>query len=269
VAERGVTELQPTRHEPDTDGYRCIIDRPTANVQTGAAQLRRRRGSRGLERSSMLKACSRRKETVMSNATQPLSAPTPAFPRACPDLESATFGPEYFESLVLTDGRPARMFPLRKEHAAQLQKGFERLSARSRYLRFFTSKRWLGDAELSRLVALDGCNQFAIAVQVRTLAGWEGAAVGRLARVPDAPETAELAITVLDEYQRLGIGRLLMTRLQKAALERGYTHVHGEVLVENRPMLRLLRAALPGHVSRTHGPVVEIDAPLEPSIADS
>jgi ribosomal protein S18 acetylase RimI-like enzyme len=188
--------------------------------------------------------------------------------RPCPDSERAIFGPDYFESLVLSDGRPARMFPLRKEHADQLQVGFARLSDRSRYLRFFTSKRWLSAAELDRLVALDGCNQFALAVQVRTLAGWEGAAVGRLARVPDAPETAELAITVLDEYQRLGIGRLLMQRLQKSALERGYTHVHGEVLVENRPMLRLLRAALPGHVSRTHGPVVEVDAALDPPVAD-
>jgi ribosomal protein S18 acetylase RimI-like enzyme len=205
----------------------------------------------------------------MLNATQRLSASPKTSHGPCSDLEGLTFGPDYLESVVLTDGRPARMFPLRKEHAAQLQKGFARLSARSRYLRFFASKRWLGDAELSRLVALDGCNQFAIAVQVRTLAGWEGAAVGRLARVPDAPETAELAITVLDEYQRLGIGRLLMGRLQKAAVERGYTHVHGEVLVENRPMLRLLRAALPNQVSRTHGPVVEIDSPLEPSIADS
>jgi len=206
----------------------------------------------------------------MSNADQPLSAPTQTFSRPCPDLESAIYGPDYSESLVLSDGRPARMFPLRKEHAAQLQEGFARLSDRSRYLRFFTSRRWLSDAELGRLLALDGCNQFAIAVQVHTLAGWEGAAVGRLVRVPDAPDTAELAITVLDEYQRLGIGRLLIGRLQKAAMERGYTHVHGEVLVENRPMLRLLRTALPDHVSRTHGPVVEIDAALQPaSAADS
>jgi ribosomal protein S18 acetylase RimI-like enzyme len=206
----------------------------------------------------------------MLNADSSRPAQHGVMRRPCPSLEIATFGPDYFESLVLSDGRPARMFPLRKEHAAQLQDGFARLSARSRYLRFFTSRRWLSDAELGRLLALDGCNQFAIAVQVRTLAGWEGAAIGRLVRVSDAPGTAELAITVLDEYQRVGIGRLLLTRLQKAAIERGYTHVRGEVLVENRPMLRLLRTALPDHVSRTNGPVVEIDAALQPvSAADS
>lgn len=206
----------------------------------------------------------------MLNADSPRSAQPVTLRRPCPDAARATIGLDYFESVVLADGRSARLFPLRKEHAAELQQGFARLSDRSRYMRFFTGRRWLTDDELRRLLALDGCDQFAIAVQVHTLTGWEGAAVGRLVRVAGAPDTAELAITVLDEYQRLGIGRLLLTRLQTAAAERGYVRLHGEVLAENRSMLRLLRDVLPAHVSTSHGSVVEVEAALSPAIgADS
>jgi GNAT superfamily N-acetyltransferase len=202
----------------------------------------------------------------MLNADSPRPVQSVTVRRPCPDAATAAFGVDYFESVVLADGRPARLFPLRKEHAAQLLEGFARLSDRSRYMRFFTGRRWLSDDEMGRLLALEGCDQFAIAVQVHTLAGWEGAAVGRLVRVADAPDTAELAITVLDEYHRLGIGRLLLARLQSAAAERGYARLHGEVLAENRSMLRLLRDALPAHVSTQHGPVVEVEAALTPVV---
>jgi GNAT superfamily N-acetyltransferase len=182
----------------------------------------------------------------------------------CSGARELRFGPDYFEPVVLADGRPARLLTLREDHAPELVRGFERLSDRSRYFRFLTPKRWLSDEQVRALVALDGCGQFAIAASVHTLAGWQGAAVGRLAPVPGTPNTTELAITVIDEFQHLGIGRLLLERLLAAAIERGYTRVRGEVLAENRPMLRLLRSALPQLTSQPVGAVVLIDAPLAP-----
>jgi GNAT superfamily N-acetyltransferase len=172
------------------------------------------------------------------------------------------FDHDYREAVVLADGRPARLFALRAEHAAELARGFARLSSQSRYLRFFTAKRELGAEQLRELVELDGCDRYAIAVAVHTLAGWEGAAVGRLARVEGAPGSAELAITVIDEFHHLGIGGMLLERLRTAALERGYARMHGEVLAENRPMLGLLRKELPQLTLQTDGTVVVVDAAL-------
>jgi len=172
------------------------------------------------------------------------------------------FGPEYRELVTLVDGLQVQLSTLGPEHAAELVRGYARLSERSRYHRFFSTKRALSERDLARLLVLDGQDHYAIRAAIRTERGWEGVAVGRLARLTASPHTAELAITVLDEYQKRGIGRLLLDRIERAARERGYDSVHGEVLAENRAMLRLAHAAMPRLVAHMHGPVVDIEAPL-------
>lgn len=183
-------------------------------------------------------------------------------PRARYPRPALRFGPDYREPVVLQDGRPAQLLSLRPEHAPELLEGFARLSPRSRYYRFFGAKRTIGPEELRALTALDGCDRYAIAAVVRTLRGWEGAAIGRLVRAPDDADAAEFAITVLDEYQRKGLGRLLLDRLTSAARERGYTRLRGEVLADNRAMLGLLRDAAPGLVTELHGATVTATVPL-------
>jgi GNAT superfamily N-acetyltransferase len=173
------------------------------------------------------------------------------------------FGPDYRESVTLTDGLQVQLSTLGPEHAAELVRGYARLSERSRYHRFFSTKRSLSERDLARLLMLDGRDHYAIRAAIRTERGWEGIAVGRLARLSASPHTAELAITVLDEYQKRGLGRLLLGRIESAARERGYDRVHGEVLAENRAMLRLAHAAMPRLVARMQGPVVDIEAPLD------
>lgn len=182
--------------------------------------------------------------------------------RARPSRDVLFYGPDYHEAVVLADGSPARLVSLRPEHAAEVSRGFARLSPRSRYHRFFGAKRVLSPEELQRLTALDGRDRYAIAAAVRTLRGWEGAAIGRIVRVADDPDAAEFAITVLDAFQRRGLGRILFDRLLEAARERGYARLCGEVLAENRAMLGLLRDAAPGLRTETKGDVVLAQVPL-------
>jgi ribosomal protein S18 acetylase RimI-like enzyme len=196
-------------------------------------------------------------------------ASSPQFPHVSSSLRARAprrddlyYGPDYHEPVVLADGSPARLLSLRPEHAPELLKGFARLSQRSRYHRFFGAKRVLSPEELKGLTVLDGQERYAIAAIVRTLRGWEGAAVGRIVRVAGTPGTAEFAITVLDEFQRRGLGRLLLDRLANAARERGYHELRGEVLAENRAMLGLLRDAAPGLRTETKGVVVIAHMPL-------
>lgn len=172
------------------------------------------------------------------------------------------FGPDYRELVTLSDGLLVQLSTLGSEHAAELVRGYARLSERSRYHRFFSTKRALSESDLARLLVLDGRDHYAIRAAIQTKSGWEGVAVARLARVAASPHTAELAITVLDDYQKRGLGRLLLDRIASAAYERGYRRAHGEVLAENRSMLRLAHAAMPRLVTRLCGPVVDIEVSL-------
>ncbi len=177
------------------------------------------------------------------------------------------FGPDYLEPFTLRDGRPARFVALRPEHATIVTEGFAKLSDRSRYMRYFGPKRVLTETDLHRLLTQDGDERYAIAVVTDGEAGTEGMALGRLARSEQDPRTAEIAITVVDAYQRLGLGRLLLDRLQAAAADHGYVRVRGEVLAENRPMLALLRKAIPNLRTKLDGIVVTVEWEL-PAFAE-
>jgi acetyltransferase len=58
------------------------------------------------------------------------------------------------------------------------------------------------------------------------------------------PETgiAKFAVVVSDPYQRQGLGRHLIQRLIDIARERGVQRLVGQVLIENTPMLYLMRS---------------------------
>jgi ribosomal protein S18 acetylase RimI-like enzyme len=71
-----------------------------------------------------------------------------------------------------------------------------------------------------------------------------------------------MAVTVVDDWQGRGLGRLLLDALVLEALENGITRLEGDVLVENRPMQELLRRE--GATFRPGGPGVyrfSIDLP--------
>jgi ribosomal protein S18 acetylase RimI-like enzyme len=178
-------------------------------------------------------------------------------------IEQRRFGPGYREEVRLRDGRSARLTLLGPEHGPAVVRGFERLSEDSRYLRFLTPKPRLSPREVEYLTHLDGQDHFALGASVRTAEGWEGAAVARFVRVPGVPRCAELAITVVDDCQGLGLGGLLFERLIAAARERGYARLRAEVLHENRAMLALLRRHGRRLTGRSDGPVLQIHLDLE------
>ena len=58
----------------------------------------------------------------------------------------------------------------------------------------------------------------------------------------DDPEEAEFAVAVADAWQRQGLARSLLCLLARHAARRGIRRLAGDVLVENTPMLALLRS---------------------------
>jgi acetyltransferase len=66
--------------------------------------------------------------------------------------------------------------------------------------------------------------------------------IGRIAGF-DRPEIAlpEIALIVRSDLKRRGLGRLLLERVLRYGIERGFSEITGFVMAENRPMLELAR----------------------------
>jgi len=166
---------------------------------------------------------------------------------------------------VLADGTVMFVRPIRPEDAAMIRDGFERLSAESRYRRFFGAVTHLTDELLDYLTNVDGISHVAfVAGQVTLdLKTERGLGVARFVRLADEPEVAEAAVTVVDDMQRKGIGRILLATLADAARERGIKRFRGEVLATNVPMQQILAEASAA-VVRADGVTVEYDVALDP-----
>jgi GNAT superfamily N-acetyltransferase len=140
---------------------------------------------------------------------------------------------------------PVRVRPIEPTDGPALQAGLARLSPRSRWLRFHQPITRFSPAQLRALVEVDHHDREALLAEIEQPdTTWQLIAVARYARVrsPDPEDVrAELALVVGDPWQRCGVGRMLVERLAALARNRGITAFEGELLTENRPMLRFLR----------------------------
>jgi len=151
-------------------------------------------------------------------------------------------GPDFHEEHVLADGTPVILRHVRPEDAEEVRRGLERLSPRSRYRRFLGAVSALTDEQLRYLTCVDGQDHVAI-VAIRGTpgaAGEIGLGIGRFVRLKEEPAAAEIAITVIDDAQGKGIGRLLALALARAAHERGVRRFRGRILADNVAVRELL-----------------------------
>src|SRR5262249_38991107 len=158
-------------------------------------------------------------------------------------MDRFRFNERYREYRCLRNGVPVVLRLLGRSDAPLLVEGFQRLSPLSRYRRFLAYRRALSPSEVERFTSCDGLNHFALAAVVQRRNGIrEGIGVARFVRLADEPVAAEVALTVIDDYQGQGLGRLLLARLLCAAEERGVRELRSTVLADNRPMLALARS---------------------------
>jgi acetyltransferase len=127
--------------------------------------------------------------------------------------------------------------PLRREDAdLELRFGLG-LSEESRYSRFFGGMRFTPEV-LAALVNTDFSRDVAL-IATTTVEGKETPiGVVRYVLTPEG-DAAEFAITVADQWQGGGVGKLLLGRLVEIARERGLRRLWGETLATNHPMIVL------------------------------
>jgi RimJ/RimL family protein N-acetyltransferase len=148
--------------------------------------------------------------------------------------------------LTLLDSTTVFVRPIAPEDKPLLVDGLRRLSPETAYRRFLSPKVRFSDAELAYLTELDGHDHIAyVAVDARRTDRL--IAVARAVRV--APETADLAIVVGDDWQGVGLGRRLARLVTEKAAAEGITRIAGTMLADNRPALRILKGVSADFVS--------------------
>ena len=154
---------------------------------------------------------------------------------------------------VLRDGPAVLIRPVRSTDAALLADGFARLSAVSRQMRFLGVKKELSAAELRYFTDVDHHDHEALGALDQ--AGGHGVGIARYIRDADDPQAAEIAVTIVDDWQGRGLGTELLARLSDRARQEGIRRFTALADAGNLPVAALLRNAGARLVHRGRGTI--------------
>src|SRR5688500_16993203 len=120
---------------------------------------------------------------------------------------------------TLRDGSRVTIRPITKTDLELERRFIEELSPESRRSRFLYSIGTPSEALLKKLTDLDEQREAALIAVIDDGLHQREVGVARFSRTPDG--RAEVAVTVSDDWQRRGLGTLLMKRLIELARLRG------------------------------------------------
>ncbi|MDT8343748.1 MAG: GNAT family N-acetyltransferase, partial [Thermohalobaculum sp.] len=153
-----------------------------------------------------------------------------------PRLAIRPYPVEWEGELALLDGRRVACRPVRPEDAPLYLEAFARMDPEDLRLRFFAA---IGTPSLQMIAALtqiDYARDMALIALDRETGELLG--VSRLASDPDHTR-AEYSVLLRSDLKGKGLGWALMTRLIDYARAEGIAELFGDVLPENRTMLRM------------------------------
>ena len=160
------------------------------------------------------------------------------------------FEPEVWR---LRSGRSVTVRFVRPDDQARLQDAMRHLSDESRYMRFMGFTRELSPQLLDQAThPVPGRELQLVAVtgEETIVAGARYAA--------DASGDCEFAVTVTDEWHRLGLARRLLDALIRSAQRQGFKRMTGYVLATNTGMLALARRMGFVQVANREDPTVRV-----------
>jgi GNAT superfamily N-acetyltransferase len=163
----------------------------------------------------------------------------------------------------LQNGKPVLIRPIRPDDKQLLQEGLQSLSQQSIERRFLALKKRFTSSELRYLTEVDGWDHVALVVEFPLEPVRRLIAVARYVRSQEDREAAEVAVTVLDEFQGMGLGSMLADELAWRARMRGVRRFTATMANDNVPAGRLF-ARLTGHLERhyTGNGVSEVEGDL-------
>ncbi len=168
-------------------------------------------------------------------------------------------------------GHLVRVRPIGAGDAARLVAIFEHMSSESRYKRY---NQTLDEVEAERVWEVArgisegiGRGQEGLIAFVETAEGAE-MAVGAARLVETGPGVAEVAISLRDDFQGLGMGTKLMRLLALEAKERGYGRLTASIRADNPAIWQVFKR-LPFTVTReAEGSYAEVLIDLERPLSE-
>ena len=146
---------------------------------------------------------------------------------------------ELEERVPLGDGRSLLLRPVVPEDEPSLQAAFVKLTQEEIRLRFFAPMKTLSHVMAARFTQIDYDREMALILTEHGIPG-RTEIYGVVSVAPGAKEgEAEYALLVRGDMTGMGLGIVLMRRIIDYARYRGVTRIYGDVLLENRTMLKL------------------------------
>ncbi|RKR06216.1 acetyltransferase [Kushneria sinocarnis] len=147
---------------------------------------------------------------------------------------------ELREQVVLANGWPVTLRPVRGEDADLIREFHTHLSEQSIRYRYFHHKATLSERELAELTQLNYDRQMAFLAEYHAPQGEKYMlGISRVWNDPDNIRT-EFAIIIRDDLQGVGLGQRLMKKLIDYCRSVGTLEMVGEVRADNRGMRRLV-----------------------------
>ena len=162
-------------------------------------------------------------------------------PDSIPQLAIHPYPSQYVSAWTMQDGTQVTIRPIRPEDEPLMVKFHETLSERSVYFRYFHAMRLsqrTAHERLTRMCFIDYAREMALVILREQPEGQGILAVGRLIRVHGTKE-GEFAIVVSDNWHHRGLGFELLKRLVDIGREEKLTRIYGDILPDNRNMLRI------------------------------
>ena len=143
-------------------------------------------------------------------------------------------------AVVLTNGRPARLRPLRPEDEDAHRVFLSKLSRATLRFRYFSDKQGFSARELAAMTHVDYSREVALIVTVAGTPIDETLGVVRVIFDADGL-SAEFAMVVRDDLQRSGVGHMLLQAAVDLATDRNARIIYGETMIQNQGMQGLAR----------------------------
>jgi GNAT superfamily N-acetyltransferase len=141
-------------------------------------------------------------------------------------------------SYVTPEGTQITFRPIHPTDEPKMRQLFYALSQQTIYYRFMSMVKRIPRKQIRDFVFIDHRNEVAIVGTLPEAFGEEIIAVGRYWLDPKS-NRAEVAFTVMDEWQKKGIGTFLFRYLIRIARRNGIRGFTAEVLSENKAMQRV------------------------------
>jgi len=148
--------------------------------------------------------------------------------------------PEQEESKeILSDNAVVTIRPINPTDEPLIQQFFYSHSDETVYRRYFRSVRAMPHATAQTLVNVDYHNRMAFVATLGEIGFERIVGVGRYATDDNHPDMVEVAYTIHEDCQRVGLGSILQDRLEDYAEQKGFRGASAYIIQDNHPMLKM------------------------------